>query len=787
VSGVVCIVHRTDNLRFWCLAWTAAILWLLFCAAPVAAQSIIYVNQAATGANNGSNWTDAYADLQDAIAAAGSGTAIWVANGVYTPGTGISSTFALKSGVALYGGFAGNESSIAQRDWESHITVLSGDLDGNDSFKNSSGIVTSTTGITGSNSYQVVTASGTGSSARLDGFTITAGSAQGAAGSPCGSACGGGLYIVGGSPTLVNLTFSANRAVRDGGAIYLLNSSPVLAQVTLAGNHAQNNGGGIYSAGGKPTLINLLFIDNRADEEGGGIYHDHSSPLLDGVIFQGNQAVWYGGGMRNDAGSNPTLTRVTFSENQATGPFGSGGGMYSDNSSKPLLTHVIFHANQAVDGGGMRNDHSSPTLAYVTFSANQAATRGGAMLNDLNSNPTLTHVTFRENRATFGGGVANVDSSPTFTNALFIGNQASGEGGGLYNEAGSKPILTNVTFSANRAGAGGALAAYVASSPVLQNSILWGNYASGAGDSLDQDPSSPVTIRYSLVEGITGAEDGNLGGMTDPLFVRPPTCDASGCTDEGNLRLQYGSPAIDQGDNSTISASTDLAGKPRFVAFHSAVAKVDLGAYETQVNSAPLFTSVPVTTAMQGQPYQYAVIVTDPDLDFGDFITVTIASAPAALSLSDSVILTGTPGSEDVGEQGVILQVQDSRGLTATQVFTLNVMAATGSITGVVLDAGSQPFPGVTVRLTPDELAGAAARAEQMTVTGPEGHYLFSGVLPGAYMLRFVPPGGGLVVGSSSLKITVEAGVMTTVFPFMLVPEPAQPSGARIYFPTVSR
>jgi hypothetical protein len=71
--------------------------------------SVIYVKQDATGENNGASWTDAYTDLQSALADASSGDEIWVVGGTYKPGNERTSTFSLIDGVAVYGGFAGTE------------------------------------------------------------------------------------------------------------------------------------------------------------------------------------------------------------------------------------------------------------------------------------------------------------------------------------------------------------------------------------------------------------------------------------------------------------------------------------------------------------------------------------------------------------------------------------------------------------------------------------------------------------------------------------------------------
>jgi len=79
---------------------------------------IIYVDQAATGADTGLNWGDALLDLQTALKWGLSGpTQIWVAQGTYTPGDLRKDTFQLVNEVEIYGGFPTGAGRFFYRIW----------------------------------------------------------------------------------------------------------------------------------------------------------------------------------------------------------------------------------------------------------------------------------------------------------------------------------------------------------------------------------------------------------------------------------------------------------------------------------------------------------------------------------------------------------------------------------------------------------------------------------------------------------------------------------------------
>jgi sugar lactone lactonase YvrE len=468
------------------------------------AATIVYVKPGGTG--GGTSWADA-ADLQAVLNTTISGIEIWVAKGTYTPAiTNQAASFHLRSDVAIYGGFSGTESQRSQRNIAGNLTILSGDLLGNDS-----GAPTFNNPTRTDNSYHVVRSASIGSTVILDGVTIRGGNANGAC---CTDDRGGGLYNTSSSPTLTNVTFSANSASGTGGGLYNDSSSPTLTNVTFSANSAQVTGGGLTNSSSSPTLANVTFNGNFTNDfgNGGGLYNNNSSPTLTNVTFSGNSATW-GGGLYNTS-SSPTLTNVTFSTN-STNNGGDGGGLHNHNSN-PTLTNVTFSANSAIggsgEGGGLYNNNSSPTLTNVTFSANFATANGGGMSNVGNSSPTLTNVTFSSNSATVeGGGLSNSGSNPTLTNVTFSANSATVEGGGMKNRN-SNPTLTNVTFSANYANSTGGGLSNSGSDPTLTNVTFSGNSARFAGGGIDNYSSSSPTLTNVTISGNIAATDANGSG-----------------------------------------------------------------------------------------------------------------------------------------------------------------------------------------------------------------------------------------------------------------------------------
>lgn len=589
---------------------------LLATAVATSAQTVIRVDSTATGAGDGTTWVDAFSNLQDALDAVVPPAQIWVARGTYVPDQGAaqtpgdrSSTFNLRSDVGLFGGFLGlthsmgRETSLQQRNWQAHVTVLSGDLSGDDG----SGVEESNS----ENSFHVVTAGNTNAAAVLDGFTITGGNADGVFSSL--EARGGGIYCVSAHPTIVNCLIRRNSG-RFGGGMSNEQSNPTITNCTFDFNDALTyySGAGIFNRFSNPTITDVSFVANTA-RAGAGIYNEWSDPIVTRCRFVENIAGWFGGGMWNIK-SSPIVSECVFERNSAGR---GGGGMESRVGGSPLVTDCTFDGNTADQGGGMSFSSSVATVKSCLFRGNTAeeggaiysgtssivndsrvvtvtdcnfvgnlADYGGGIFNDSESATVVTGCEFLSNFGDWGGGIHNFQSAAEITNCTFSLNSVYFRGGGMSNDDG-RPTVTNCTFAGNTSrDLGGGIYNFSGSKPTLINSILWGNSAKLGGDEIYNEdatssfPASTALIGHSLIRGSGGSAqwDAAFGTDTggnidaDPRFIRISkhgggddlsTLDVHEGPDDvfGDLRLQYGSPAIDAGDVAALPAdASDLDG-----------------------------------------------------------------------------------------------------------------------------------------------------------------------------------------------------------------------------------
>jgi predicted outer membrane repeat protein len=552
---------------------------------------VYYAKPIASGIGNCQSWANACA-LQSALVTAANGDTIWVAQGTHKPTAGAdrAATFQLKFGVAVYGGFAGTETALDQRNPAVNVTILSGDI-----------------GVAGNsdNSYHVVMAT-TGST--LDGFTITRGNANGVYPDNSGGGMynfytsphlanviflantafyGGGMYNNGESSlTLTSVTFKGNQAFTTGGGMHNESSSPVLTNVEFTGNSAGDSGGGMTSMSGSPALTGVVFSGNSATR-GGGMYNTNSDPALTNVNFIGNTATdsgggiyfdgnrdgigismltnvtfdsntaQFGGGMFNNLSSTPKLTTVSFNSNTATG----GGGMYNNSASNPILSDVTFSGNSAKGGGGgMYNSASSPTMTNVTFSGNSAGWSGGGMDNE-DSSPTLNTVSFVNNHADsypyYGGGMFNRGDyngvNIKMTNVSFLGNTAN-IGAGMYNDS-SNPSLTNIIFGDNTAKDMGGGMGNNASFPTLTNVSFSNNFANSSGGGMYNNASSPTLTNVTFSSNHALAYDG--GGMINLVGSNPALTNV---TFSGNSAHSFGGGIKNVGLSNPILKNVTFSG-----------------------------------------------------------------------------------------------------------------------------------------------------------------------------------------------------------------------------------
>jgi len=378
----------------------------------VTAQTILYVDVAAPGPQqDGQTWCTAFTELQPALDVAQPNTVIRVAEGVYRPDrTGLAdyrtAAFSLIDGVTLEGGYAGcGAPDPNERDIAAHKTILSGDLLNDDTSLSylddfvrcySGGSASIAPGCSAydfnfngtvdgldlltlisvtnydDNSYHVITSSGNAASAKIDGFTISGGYANG---SGSAQSNGGGMYVVVGSPIVTHCAFEYNVATY-GGALYNdLNSLTLVTDSTFASN---------------------LAFSGSSSGAGGAVVNFNGQPAFRRCVFTGNGAA-------------------------------SGGAVFGQNSTAAFES-ATFVGNHAANGGAMYSSSSNTRMRDALFTGNAANVQGGAM-RFLGGSPLIVNATVTQNDALVGGGLSTTSATLTIHNSVLWGNSDGGSGG----------------------------------------------------------------------------------------------------------------------------------------------------------------------------------------------------------------------------------------------------------------------------------------------------------------------------------------------------------------------
>jgi len=308
---------------------------------------VIYVDDSAIGANDGTSWNDAYNYLQDALTDANNAekpVEIRVAQGVYTPDKGSGFTrgdlfvaFQLINGVSVLGGFAGvGAIEPDSRYIDAYKTILSGDLAEDDAEVDDpddlSGHPTRA-----ENSDVVVRGRDTDGTAMLDGVTITAGHQKNLSNSYCNTTVNNctflnapvGIFNLRSSQILTNCTFKGqwNQAISQNEGNLILNNCMFTGNTQVV----------IYCSGENLRLYNCIFRDNV-----GGVYgitasldrefivencifigniglpidHDKGRMIVSNCLFAGNKEGSLSSGIHS-FGKYVTIQNCTFSGNSS--------------------------------------------------------------------------------------------------------------------------------------------------------------------------------------------------------------------------------------------------------------------------------------------------------------------------------------------------------------------------------------------------------------------------------------------------------------------------------------
>ena len=316
-----------------------------------------YVKPTATGTMDGTSWANAMT-LQSAIDGYASGDLLYLMKGSYTPtakkadgmdvamGQERDATYVLPSGIVLYGGFAGTETTHTARVMDEihddNATIIEGDI----------GTMRTNMAANNTDNIQRLFLLANNGTATLDGLVVARGHLDGLNN-------GGGLFGGTGTNITLRLCRFIGNAARTGGAVFVSTGSTLtVTNSTFESNSARNGGGAIFVwEGGTLMATGSTFRENTTGN------------------FQSGSAIYINSSAAN--ASTGTISRCSFFENSATGA--SFGTVYVFTGSTLHVSNSIFAGNTMGSGAAVNSSGNGTFINNTVYGNTNRPSNSGAV------------------------------------------------------------------------------------------------------------------------------------------------------------------------------------------------------------------------------------------------------------------------------------------------------------------------------------------------------------------------------------------------------------------------
>lgn len=317
-----------------------------------------YVKEGGAGKKDGKSWANASDNLQAMINYALAGDSVFVAKGTYMPAA--NSSFILKEGVKIYGGFAGTETNLSQRDLAAGLVSRLMPNTGTITIINNAAVNLSAASVLDGFLLTGAPTNGisNGNSSNIIRNCVFTGNGQ------AGVSYTGALYISGGSPSIINCRFMGNKG-GNGAAVISLGGNAVIMNSLFSGNTG-GKGTGIYAINSTIKVINSTFSGNNGSSTIFTNMHSHTT--LTNCIVYGNYIL--GIETENLPSLGSGVTTVTYSNIQ--GGHAGTGNINADPkfiNAPNYSTAPFTHGDYRLQQGSPSIDTGTPSISGLNLPA----------------------------------------------------------------------------------------------------------------------------------------------------------------------------------------------------------------------------------------------------------------------------------------------------------------------------------------------------------------------------------------------------------------------------------